>query len=531
MTITTAEPRRRCGPRLAPLAAAVCGILACSASRADWSIRPALELRQTYTDNVALRADDPQAQWVTEINPGLEIEHRGRRLTASARTRLNYFVYGDKRVSGTNRFYKEFNGAANAELLDDLLYVQATGSIGPRNISPFGPQAGESRYASANQAEVSTYSVSPSIAHRFGTSAGMLFRYTRDRVDAGESGFGSSDGNNFLFDLSSGPAFRTLTWGLRASRQDTERFRGGRLESNPLAAQRSIADTTLASLRYALSGTFALTASAGYDSYDFGNLGGKTEGASWSTGFSWEPASRTSVTASIGKRYIGSSNSLQALHRSRRTVWRIGYGESVNTMRSNFILPATFDTASLLDRMFIPNFPDPVARQAAVADYIRRAGLPSALVDNVAFLSNRFFLQKQLTASAGFKLARTNMTLSLYRTRSDALTSSETDSVILGRATSALNDHTKQVGGSFTLNYKISPRSNVRVLQNLSNNTSLTPGGRTTTNRALRIGLTRSMSRDLTGNIELRRITGSSIANNYAPYREHAIAASLSYQR
>jgi uncharacterized protein (PEP-CTERM system associated) len=529
MTITTAK-RRAAAPRLAPLAAAVCAILAAPHARSDWSVRPALELRETYTDNVALRADDPQAQWVTEVNPGLEIAHRGRRLTVSSRARLNYFVYGDERVSGTNRFYKQFDGAANAELLEDRLFLEATGSIGPRNISPFGTQAAGNRFSSANSAEVTSYSLSPMYTQRFGSAARLLARYTRDSVDGGESGFGSSDGNIYLLDLSSGPAYRTLSWGVRATRQEIERFRGGR-PAGASGAQKSRSDTALATLGYALSGSFQLTASAGYDGYDFGALGGKTEGASWSTGFAWQPSSRTSLQASVGKRHIGSSNSLQALHRSRRSTWRIGYNEAVNTTRSNFTLPSTFDTASLIDRLLRPSFPDPVERQAAVEDYIREAGLPPALVENISFLSNRYYLQKQLTASAGWKLARTSATLSLYRTRSDALTDSQSDSVILGQATSSLNNKTRQVGGSFTLNYKISPRSNLRLLQTVSENTSLSNARRQTTHRATRLGVTRALTRDLKGSLELRRISGTSVSSSYAPYREKAIAATLSYQR
>lgn len=540
MTITTAERRPPLRvqrvPRLAPLAAAVCGVLLAPASRADWSVRPSFELRESYTDNVALRAVDPQAQWITELSPGLAIEHRGRRLTASVRTRLDYFIYGDERISGTNRFHKQFNGAANAELIEDLLFVEATGSIAPRNISPFGQQATQSRYASANQAEVRTYSISPSLNQRFGNSARMLLRYTHDSVDAGASGFGSSEGNNFLFDLSSGPSFRNLAWSVRASRYDVERFQatrnaGADPAASPLSQQNTVADNALASLRYSVTRTFGLTASAGYDSYDYDSLGGKTEGASWTTGFTWAPSARTSVQASIGRRYVGSNNAFQALHRSRRTTWRLSYDESVNNMRSNFLLPATFDTASLLDRMLTTNIPDPVQRRAEVEALMRERNLPPSLVDNVNFLSNRYFLQKQLTASVGVKLARTDMTLALYRTRSDALSSSESDSVILGRATSSLNDKTRQVGASFTLNYKISPRSNLRLTQNVYDNTSLTPGGRSSTNRALRVGLTRKMSREVNGSLELRRIAGNSVVNNFAPYREHAIAATLSYQR
>jgi uncharacterized protein (PEP-CTERM system associated) len=180
--------------------------------------------------------------------------------------------------------------------------------------------------------------------------------------------------------------------------------------------------------------------------------------------------------------------------------------------------------------MFLPNFPDDEQRRLAVAEYIRVNALPSALQDSVSFLSNRYFLQKQLYASAGFKLARTTGLLNLYRTRSNALTSSATDSSVLGSTLSSFNDNSLLQGGSLTLTYALSPRSSLRVTRSVTSNESLGTQ-RDTFSRSLRLGATRSLTRKLVAGIELRKIHGTSLSTDYLPYRENAVAAYLTYQR
>ena len=82
MTITMANLHRR------PVAAAV-GLALLSlapACRADWKFTPQVEVRETYTDNVALRPNG-EGNWVTELAPSLRIAHTGPRLQLDATIR------------------------------------------------------------------------------------------------------------------------------------------------------------------------------------------------------------------------------------------------------------------------------------------------------------------------------------------------------------------------------------------------------------------------------------------------------------
>jgi uncharacterized protein (PEP-CTERM system associated) len=488
--------------------------------RADWKITPAVDLRETYTDNVRLEpSESARSQFITDLTPSLSIASDGPRLKLHAAFATHLYAYSNDRIEGTNRSQRQFAADAKAKLIDDLLFFDGTAAIAQQNISAFGPQINHNGYADVNRAEVRTYRVSPYLAHRFGSAASGELRYSHDSVKSSTNALGESTGDTVSMSIASGPAFRTVGWGLQYSRQDLD----------DTLARKSKAENANASLRLRISQSFSLNANGGYDKYDYEALGGKTAGKSYSLGFSWAPSQRSSIQASAGKRYFGPSYALIASHRSRSSVWTVNYNDAVTTTRSQFLLPATIDTAALLDRMFRANFPDPKERQQAVDAYIRATGLPASLADNINYFSNRFILQKQLQAAAAFNTAKTTTIFSLNATRRTALSTQQSDSALLGSTLSNLNDDVRQFGASVGLNYRISPRTGVNLLLNKTRSESLSTGIRSD-QASLSLAMTRQLQRKLKGAVELRRNQGNSAIQGGRTYRENAVSASLSLQ-
>jgi uncharacterized protein (PEP-CTERM system associated) len=266
----------------------------------------------------------------------------------------------------------------------------------------------------------------------------------------------------------------------------------------------------------------------GYDRYDYQSLGGRTAGRSWSGGFDWQPSLRTSLKASIGRHYFGTTGALDARHRSRSTVWSINYGDQVTTTRQQFLLPSSIDTAAMLDGLFRARIPDPVLRQQAVEAYIRATGLPPSLANDVNYLSNRFMRQRELQASAAYTRARSTAVFTLYRTERVALSTQQSDSSLLGSQLLSLNDNVRQIGASLTYGYRLGPRTSLNAAANAARNRSLTTGVEQDT-RALRLGLVRDVGRNVRAALDLRRVRGS-VGVNAGEYHENAISASLSAQ-
>ena len=490
-------------------------------ARADWKVIPAVDLRETYTDNVnQAERQFAQSQFVTELAPSLSIANNGPRLKLNAAIIEHLYAYSGARPDGTNSSQLQLQANARAKLVENLLFMDASGSIGQQAISAFGPQVNNSNgYSNANRAEVRTYRVSPYLSHHFDSIATAELRYARDSVNAGNGGLANSQADTASLSIASGAAFRTLGWGLQYTRQDLD----------DSLARKSRVENALANLRYRIAPTFALTATGGYDKYDYEGFGGKTAGKTYSLGFAWTPSARTSIQASAGRHYFGKTYSLDAAHRSRRSVWTATYSDAITNSRDQFLLPATLNTAATLDRLFSANLPDPVARQQAVDAYIRATGLPPTLADSINYFSNRYFRQKQFLASAAFNLPKTTTIVSVNSTKRTALSSQQTDSAILGSNLLSLNDDTKQKGATVAVNYRINSRTGVNLTLNNTRSESLSTGV-TNNQQYFSLALTRQLQRKLKGAVELRHNQGNAAIQGAHTYRENAITASLSLQ-
>jgi uncharacterized protein (PEP-CTERM system associated) len=518
MTITTAKRIAATLPRLAPLAAA---LMVALPAHAQWKITPSLSLSETYTDNVALQSDDSKrSQWVTEAMPGITVSGKNSHVQLTARASAAFYKYSDGEPIGTRSNHTDYSAGGRAKVIDDLLYVDASAQGGSRAVSAFGLRDDSgNRYSSDNTTNVASWTISPYLTRRFGNFAVATLRYTHDSTKADDVRFGDSSTNSGLVDLGSGRAWRDLGWNLRYARQDfhTEEF-GDTSSKNALAA-----------LSYAVNRTLKLTATGGYDSYDYAALGGSsTAGASWSLGFDWKPSARTSIDISAGRHFFGKTGSLAATHRSRHTVWGLTYSDAVTNTREQFTLPQTLDTASLFDSMFALTIPDPVARRQSIEAYLRATGLPSSLTENVNFLSNRYFRQKQLQGTFAYTMRNQSTVLSAYANDRIALSSGAADSGLLGSQMFALNDNVRQLGLNAAYSYRLNALTSANAALNATRSRSRSADVEEN-QKNLRLAVTHRFGRTFAGVIELRHTRGERGLFG-TDYKENAISATLSAQ-
>jgi uncharacterized protein (PEP-CTERM system associated) len=530
MIITTAKRRRR--PRAAPrplaLAVALAALSLAPPSRADWKLTPYIDLQETYTDNVLLQPkEQARSQFITTVAPSVSLLGHTPRIDLTASYSKRFNEYADSSIPGTTGNQQQLQAAGKAKLVEDLLYLDANAGISQQAVSAFGPQPvftgnNTTNFAQDRSTEVKIFRISPYLVHRFGAAATAQVRYARDRVSSGTTGFGNSNSDTLAVDLASGTAFSRLGWGLNYNRQ---------LIDNTIAPK-ATSESASGALRYLQSQELTLSLNGGYDKYDYQSLGGRTKGKSWSVAANWAPGARTSVEASVGKRYFGDSYSLALLHRARTSVWSLNYSDAVTTTRQQFVLPQTIDTASLLNQLFIASIPDPAARAQAVAAYIQATGLPPSLANSINYLSNRYTLLKQFQGSAAFSGAHSTLILTLVDAKRTALSLENVDNQLLGSVNHTLNDNTHQSSAGATLNWRLSSRTSVDASAVYSRIRSLALVGladsnRTDTNRTARVNLRRQFGNTLTGGLELRHVKGTA-TDGARNYTENAIAATLS---
>jgi hypothetical protein len=487
MTIITAKLPAK-ALRLTPFALAA--LLMSAECRADWKFTPRVDLRETYSDNATLRGDDQaSSQWISEAAPAFTLVGNGDRLKLNASGALHMYGYSKKDEANLADSYTQYQAQALAKVIDQLFYVDAGASRSRQTISAFGQLSGNP-YTTTNSTTVSSWHVAPYVQHRFGSSATATLRYTRDSVDGGaNNAFGNSLASARSASLVSGTAFNDIGWNLVPR--------------------------------------FSLTADVNYDKYEYPTLGDRTSGRGWSGGLVWTPSSRTSVQASYGRRYYGKTGSLAASHRSRHAVWTLDYTDGVTNSRSQLLLPSTIDTASMLDRMFLTSFPDPLLRQQAVQTYMAATGLPPSLASSINYLSNRYIRDKRLQGAVVLMGARSNLALSVFRDERKALSLQQSDSALLSDQLAGLNDNVRQRGFTVNLDRRLSSSTTALASASSVHVQSLDTGV-VNTNRELRLGLTRRFDVRTRGSLEVRHVRGALSLNSNDRYHENAIAATLS---
>jgi uncharacterized protein (PEP-CTERM system associated) len=286
--------------------------------------------------------------------------------------------------------------------------------------------------------------------------------------------------------------------------------------------QETLTEAITGSARRLISPTVGLLAQAGYESYSSGIPGSVLEGSRWGAGLEWTPTPRTRLAATAGKRFDDDAYNFEFHHRTRLTTWSAGYSEDVTTARSEFFVPATASTAGTLGQLFLSQFPDPVARQKAVEEFIARTGLPPRLGAPVNFFSDQLFLVKRWQASAGFLGVRNTLVANAF---------AETREVLFGGAVGpgtgdfAASNSIRATGASLAWNWRVTARNAWNLGAGYTRNEFL-DSNRVDDLTYIRMGFTRQFQPRLSGSLYYRRQQNESAQSAFS-YTENAGVATL----
>lgn len=509
--------RRRSFAVAAATAATAATLISSNGNAAEWRFTPTVSVIETFTDNVRLAASGlERSDFITQLSPGFSITANGPRLKLRASYQLQGTTYLHN--SSSSGFSNLLDGSLNAELIQDLFYVDAKANISQQNISAFGPQSTNNININNNRADVRTYSISPYLRHNFGSRAFGELRYAHESLGTSSNLLTTSNVDRVSMVLNSGEAFQKISWGLRASAQ-----------KNQLRDQRDVEqDAYSGSVRYFVTPNFSLTATGGYERDTYVALTDKPSGVFYNTGFVWKPTSRTDVSATIGHRYFGQTYSFLANHRARNTVFNVTYSEDVTTTQQQYSAQPAVSTAAFLDKLYSGQIPDPVARQQVVDALIQSSGLASTISNPNNSLSNTYFLQKNLQGSVAVTGARNTVVFTAFDARRTAQSLQRADSVITTSPLSALNDSNKQLGFNALWNMQLASNLSGVTSLNATRTTSLTTS-RVDNYKAFRVGVTQKFQPKLTGSVELRHSQQNSDVLG-GDIRENAVTASLLMQ-
>lgn len=361
---------------------------------AKWSVTPSLTLSETYTNNVNIGGTgNEQSEFITQINPAITVSGKGRRLQLDFSYNMQNLLYAKN--DDRNATFHQLRAHALATLVEDALFVDMSSSVSQQAISLRERSPTDNLTISGNRTDAVKFHVSPYLRHAFGDVAASELRYGYDKTYYDATGF-DSEANSYSAKITSGATFKTFPWGLGYSRNE--------IRASGPSASGAIFEVYTADLRYVASRKLIFTAAGGYENneYETAPLRQKPSGSFWNTGLIWNPTSRTSVQGSYGKRFFGNNYAFSANHVTRRSTWKVSYGENVTTV--NLLQPES--------RIFMIS--DPSTGSIFVDP---QTGLPILMAVIIPTLTNDVYISKRWQASLGYKLKRNNFSFLMFNER------------------------------------------------------------------------------------------------------------------
>jgi hypothetical protein len=310
---------------------------------------------------------------------------------------------------------------ANAELMEDFLFLDLRSAIYQQNINALAPIGLGNTNATNNLTTVGTYSISPYIRKRFGTFANLNYRVSQSGVYYDTQGINNSTVQNVLGSLASGSRFNDVFWGLDYSYTKNK---------NTITADTEF-EKASATVGTAITRKLRVHATGGIERNNFISLGNsKVDGPFWNVGFDWAPTSRTQVGATVGQRFFGNTYSFNLTERTRRTTWNARYSEDITTTSGSAISASLLGTVyacqgipvggEFLGTLTVPPFLSLyLIPGTAPPDPIAVCTIAGGLVGTNLSLVNDVFVAKNLTAGVAYNLGRSVFTLNAVNLRRD----------------------------------------------------------------------------------------------------------------
>lgn len=382
--------------------AALLVLATANAETAAWKVVPDVTLRETYTDNVFLGAGPRTHDFITEVTPGIVIDGRSPRLSASLVYRPSALVYA--RESEFNDVINNLAGSARLEAVQNFFYVDAAASITQNFISPFAPQPGEITVITPNRFESRTVSLSPYLRGQVGSALEYELRSSQAWTHNDSDALGDVYTRRWSGRITSPVRRFGSSLEYEDTRTEYDEFRRQPDQESRLVRAR---------LHYQPDPTWRFSASAGAEENNFVLQQMQSE-AIYGGGVSWRPSARTSAEFEYEHRYFGPYRLARLEHRTRLSAWTLGYVRDATNYQTEALRLPPGNTAALLDAIFRASVPDPNERRAAVERFVRASGTPASLSTPLSFYTERVFLREAVDASFAILGARNSITFTAF---------------------------------------------------------------------------------------------------------------------
>ncbi|HTQ00917.1 MAG TPA: TIGR03016 family PEP-CTERM system-associated outer membrane protein [Casimicrobiaceae bacterium] len=389
-------------------------LAACPASGQSWLWHPSIGLQETLTNNVNLSGPGTQqSDLVTQITPTLEFEEKGDHTKLHGVVALPVLLYA-KTGAENNQVYPLVDMLGDVTLLDRLLHIEGAVQVSQQYLNPFGSQQQDLTNPTNNRYQSELYRVTPYIGD---TTGNVTWEVRNNSI---WSNLGSTP-----FDTSNS---YTNEWIATAS--NTEARAGWRAKidySDTKFTDQGAIRTALGRFEpiYNYDPQLRLIGRIGYEDNHYQLT--SSQNVIYGAGFVWHPDERTNVAGDWEYRFFGSSYLFTLDHRTPLSIFSVNVSRNITTYPQQIatLQPGTSVFATL-DQLFQSRYPDPVARQQAIEQFINDRGLPSTLSGPVNLYAQQILLQQSQSVSAGLIGARNSIMLTVFNVKTSTIAGSGT---------------------------------------------------------------------------------------------------------
>lgn len=361
--------------RLVVLAVLAAMGLASTAQAAEWSRSASMSVGAVYTDNRRLTPDHEKSDLFGVVRPSVALAGRGAR----ASLLLNGALEFNTMSGNSDRINPYLNANANAELLEEFLFMDMYARAYQTTVNPFRPSSSTALDRTGNSETAYMWGISPYVQKRFGSFATFQARYRADQQMSDENRFDDSGRQSIHASLVSGTDFGRFDWGLYGEQRRTE-YRNNAGTGRGHDGEYSNVDLRLG---YRLNRQWRLTTSTGHEWREYDAALRDRDKNTWSVGFVWTPSQHTTLTVRQDHRNFANKPYVEFRWRKRHVDFHASYEYQLTDTRSIRSFIPGVDPGDPMDPAFdpvtgepLPIFRDPTFLDAGmVTDERIRAGL------------------------------------------------------------------------------------------------------------------------------------------------------------
>jgi uncharacterized protein (PEP-CTERM system associated) len=377
-------------------------------SAANWNVQEGIMVQETYTDNVFLQPKgQAKSDLITEVAPYLRLNGEGDRLKLNFSYSPHLLLYANNPEQ--DGISHALSATSKAELIKNFFFFDANAQVAQNFVSPFGSTQTDLATINGNRVETYLVELSPYLQGHFGPDLSWQAR------------------NDTIWTWTSGGAFadsETVHWS--AFVQTPVDLFGARTEYLrdvlDFTGQRTLeSDVSRTYLYFQPNSTIRLSAIGGFERNNYASTTEETSNPIYGAGADWRPSDRTSLSGTWQERYFGSGYQVAFNHRTRLTAWNVVLSRDASSYPQTLLQLPPGNTAVLLDSLLSSRFPDPTERAAAVAEILRRTGLPPFLAAPQSIYTQQISLVESAVASFAILGVRNSLTFTGFRTSQELL--------------------------------------------------------------------------------------------------------------